>query len=515
MTIRLLRMALLTACLLMTCGSSCLAQVLTVPQFLEQQASWQNYADEARKLQVEGRYQSRAADSFRMDQIDLIFRHPSTIRLPDRIQKRQRIEVVGNLVREGSRLIFSVVRMQVRDTDEEQLRKRAAEAEWQSPEKQLELAAEYVSTAEFYNDDILRQEIAALRTAAITARKKMMRGDAAALRQLLQQGEQLSVNPALLLQIRYELALADSAQANFDTEALLAIVRTLPGWDARSTSCPESLKAGFLRDPVAIYAATPESDRKHLHRLLYIRVRLATLRSALKPDGSNGIALSRIAREELPSEVASAAELENSEIQWHLTQVSRIDRQELIRISQLMETLQRQPEARQLRERWLAEQQTRFGTDSLAGQLRTADEFLFVAEQWRDQAARDRGVQLLKQAWELAATESPTDVASIGERLKTLGWENFRGGWMTTDQITQLPKDDVQLAIREGRVVRGMTAEQVTKTLGRPQSISRLGNRRLLREFWNYEDAGLVIRLQRNLQRPEDPMTVDDVARTR
>ena len=86
---------------------------------------------------------------------------------------------------------------------------------------------------------------------------------------------------------------------------------------------------------------------------------------------------------------------------------------------------------------------------------------------------------------------------------------------MTTDQITQLPKDDVQLAIREGRVVRGMTAEQVTKTLGRPQSISRLGNRRLLREFWNYEDAGLVIRLQRNLQRPEDAMTVDDVARTR
>ena len=214
MTSALCRLALLATCLLMTCGSSCLAQVLTVPQLLEQQPSWQKFADEGRKLPVEGRYQSRAADSFRMERIDLIFRHPSTIRLPDRIQKRQRIEVVGNLAREGSRLIFSVVRMQVRDTDEEQLRKRAAEPEWQSPEKQLELAAEFVSRADFYNDDILRQEIAALRTSAITARKKMMRGDAAGLRQLLQQGEQLTVNAALLLQIRYELALADSAQKN-------------------------------------------------------------------------------------------------------------------------------------------------------------------------------------------------------------------------------------------------------------------------------------------------------------
>jgi len=86
---------------------------------------------------------------------------------------------------------------------------------------------------------------------------------------------------------------------------------------------------------------------------------------------------------------------------------------------------------------------------------------------------------------------------------------------LTADQITMLPKDDVQLAIREGRVVRGMTGEQVTKTLGKPRSVSRLGNSRVLREVGNYDEAGLVIRLRRNLQRPQEGMLVDDVARTR
>jgi hypothetical protein len=244
-------------------------------------------------------------------------------------------------------------------------------------------------------------------------------------------------------------------------------------------------------------------------------VRLETLNRSVKPDGSNAGDLARIIREELPSEAKIAAEFEQREIQWHLSRAARMDRQELIQVTELFAGLQRRSESEQMRSKWLQEQEQRFGTNSLAGLLRTADEYLFVAEQWQDQSSRERGVQLLKAAWERAGRESPDDVTSIADRLKTLGWEHFRGGWLTVDQIAMLPKDDVQLAIREGRVVRGMTADQVTKTLGKPRSISRLGNSRVLREFWNYDEAGLVIRLRRNLQRPEEGMTVDDVARTR
>ncbi len=34
-----------------------------------------------------------------------------------------------------------------------------------------------------------------------------------------------------------------------------------------------------------------------------------------------------------------------------------------------------------------------------------------------------------------------------------------------TQQMETLPKDDIQIAIRDGRVVKGMTAQQVVQTL--------------------------------------------------
>lgn len=518
MTSNLRRILVAYGCLLLLTASEtapCFGQVVTVPLILEQRESWKKFAEEGKKFQIEGRFQSRAADAFRMERIDVIFRHPATIRLPDRIQKGQRIEVVGSFAAEGARIIFSVTRMQVRDTDEEQLRKRAAEPEWTLPDKQLELAAQFVARAEFYDDDVLRQEIAALRTRAITAQKKLVSGNATALRELLAQAEKLHVSESLGQELRYEQALAELRLPDFNPEQLQTLVQTLPGWDGRAVQIPESLKTGFSRDPVKAYTAAQDTERKHLHRLLYIRVRLVTLERSMKPDGSNAIAVAQVIRNELPSEVNTAEQFEQREIQWHLSRTNQMDRQELIQVTELFVGLRHQNASEQLRNRWLKEQEKRFGTASLGGILRTADEYLFVADQWRELSARDRGVQLLKEAWERAGKESPNDVAAIGERLKTLGWEHFRGGWLTADQITMLPKDDVQLAIREGRVVRGMTGEQVTKTLGKPRSVSRLGNSRVLREFWNYDEAGLVIRLRRNLQRPQEGMLVDDVARTR
>jgi hypothetical protein len=60
-----------------------------------------------------------------------------------------------------------------------------------------------------------------------------------------------------------------------------------------------------------------------------------------------------------------------------------------------------------------------------------------------------------------------------------------------------------------------MTANQVTQILGRPTRVARLGGSSLLRELWNYQDAGLIIRLRRNLQQSSSDLLVEDVARIR
>jgi hypothetical protein len=87
---------------------------------------------------------------------------------------------------------------------------------------------------------------------------------------------------------------------------------------------------------------------------------------------------------------------------------------------------------------------------------------------------------------------------------------------MTLKQLEMLPKDDIQLAIREGRVVRGMTMAQVTSTMGKPARISRVGTTKALRELWIYDDtgsAGLVVRFKRARVSRGDDNVVEDVSR--
>lgn len=490
------------------------AQAVTVPQLLQQQNRWMQHARDQKKFLVEGRFRSRVSESFGLEKIELVFRHPSTIRLPDRVRRGQTLEVSGTFVLDGSRLHFHVNSVHVREMDEEQLRRRALEGKDLAWDELLKIADEYTDRADFYDDEVLRQEITAVRTTALNSRKQQLRGQQGPLRELLETAGRLQLPPATSHSITWEWLLAAEA-ANTDPTALAAATKALPGWDQTNPPPPQSVTDAFRKNPSRAWEETVESNRSLLHRLLYCRLQLACLRQQLKPDGSNGVAIARLAREQLPEEAAAAGEFENLEVQWHLKNAGSLNRQQLLESVQILTQLNRNSESLQLRERWLKAQEQRFGTNTLAGMLRTADEILFAAEQWRDESLRGRAVTLLKTAWERAAKESPADVTAIADRLRTLGWEHFRGAWMTREQMSSIPGNDLQLAAREGRVVPGMNAEQVTRILGRPTRISRLGGSSLLREFWNYQDAGLVVRLRRSVQQSAGQLIVEDVAKVR
>ena len=61
---------------------------------------------------------------------------------------------------------------------------------------------------------------------------------------------------------------------------------------------------------------------------------------------------------------------------------------------------------------------------------------------------------------------------------------------MTTDEVAALPRNDVALAMREGRVVKGMIAPQIVNTLGRPTRTIRVISARRIQEIWVYGEAG-------------------------
>jgi len=515
-----LRSLLLGCCLFVFHAEFALAQLASVENIVKQKAQWKRFADAGRQLHFDARFQGRAAESFRVDKMDVDFRLPSSIRLPDRMRDAQRLEITGKFVADSGRLHFFVTALVIRDTDLDQLAKSVAAVPEDQPDALLAIANKYEPLAQFYQDEALASEVTRVRTQFAVRKRKLAGGNAQQLQAVFDSGAALNVDPRLLNSIRFEILLAKWQQPGSSQPKqlaeLLSDAKTLPGWDDKQLEIPERLRLAFPKAAVAEYDNGTDADRKVFHRLLYADIRRQQIRSQLVSNGSNGLMLAQQVREEFPDATKDAAALEEREVNYRMDRIAELDRQELQQLVDLLSNVSRKEQVPAVVQDWLKAQEKRFGTIELAGLLRTADEHFFAAEQWKQNKHQERGIELLKQAWAIAAIESPDDATLIADRLRRVGWEHLNGQWLTSKQVQMLPKDDIQLAIREGRVVRGMTTQQVTSTLGKPARVSRLGSSRAIRELWIYDgtgSAGVVVRFRRSSGVRTDENLVEEVSR--
>lgn len=505
-----------TGCVLLLITASALGQTGSVQEIMKAKPQWRKLAEEGRKFQFEARFQGRAADSFRVDKVDFDFKLPGSIRLPDRMRDGQRLEITGKFMSNSGKIGFLVSGLVIRDTDLERLEKEVAAVPRDQPDKLLEIASRFVTIAEFYEDQDLAGEISAVRLAAIRQKRALAAGKPDELKSLIATAESLQVDPRMVDAIRYEILLTQWQTPNSSLEEIADSIQSFTGWDQKELQVPARLQSTFPKDAVENYDSGSDNDRRALHRQFYISVRLQQIEGMLKPDSSNGLSLATLIRTELPDQTAEAQKMEQREVQYRLGRLPELSRLELQQLVELLTSLSRGDSTDKVIDDWVIAQERRFGTTQLEGILRTADENLFVAEQWKRTSNQEKGIELLKLAWNVASQESPADATQIADRLKRLGWEHLNGNWMTLKQMEMLPKDDIQLAIREGRVVRGMTVQQVKSTLGQPARVSRISTSRTMRELWIYDgtgSAGIVVRFKRSLLSKTDENTVEDVSR--
>ena len=494
------------------CGQS-----TTLPDLLAAKDQWPNYAAEGRKFQFEGRFEGRSGNAIRIIKFDVSCTLPSNGTFPDNIKSGQRIDIIGRFLLENGRLNFVVSRILIKDTDTDRIRSRTKDIPADQPAKMLNLAEEYQADADFYEDTALQAEIAALRTSAVLQLRNAARGDVATLRSLIKQSQSLGIRSDVRQLLQFETLYAASKAPDADLETLVAETKmSCDGWDQLVPPVPERLQLAFARQAVETFAKAPENDRRALNRLLYQSLRLREIQAMLKPDGSNGLEISKIIRSEFGDDDPLAAQFEERDVTYRLTQISTLSRADVKGLTELLTKLKRSQQVSGAVRDWLLAQERKFGTANLAGLLRTADEYLFAADLVQSPEYGRQGIEFLKQAWLSASASSPTDADQIADRLKRLGWERLDNQWMTNDQMQALPKNDVQLAIREGRVVPGMDAEQVVQTLGQPTKISRIASRKSVCELWSYEgenSAGMVIRFRRRSDDKATGSLVEDVSR--
>lgn len=202
---------------------------------------------------------------------------------------------------------------------------RAKEIPADQPGKLLNLADEYESDADFYEDTPLKAEITALRSNGILQLRKSARGDVTKLRDLLKQSPALNIRSDVIHLLQFEIIYSASKASDADIESLVAETKSAcAGWDQLVPPVPERLRLAFPKQAVETFSEAQESDRRALNRLLYQSLRLRQIQAMSRSDGSNGLEISKLIRSEFGDDHPLAAQFEERDVTYRLTQISAL-----------------------------------------------------------------------------------------------------------------------------------------------------------------------------------------------
>ena len=491
---------------------------MSVREFVTARSKWAEWSQQAKVLSISGRYEGRLSKQFRFSKLPMLITPQRTTVLPNNVTAGQRITVSGVLQRSGTRFGLEVTRIAIGSTDTERMIRKVDRAGSDKPDVMYEIADEYAEIAEFYADSELTFNIAKLREKAFGIQRDQNSNDPAGLLRLAAQAEKTGVPPAVIDAIRFQsLVVAANSPVRDRDKVLVAMRQQWKGWDRVISMLDESAEERFLKDPVAEYEAADTVSRQRMHRRMYRMHRLPQILKQLRPDTANGLEVVWLLEQELPEETAAVEKIKTDFVDARLAAVPRLNRKQLEELGATLLEFGREPEIRQAITRWLKAQEDRLDNGQLDGILAVADEYQFVFERWNDPAHREAEDDRLKTAWFLCKDDAPKEATRILQRLERHGWTRLHDKWLTAGQVTNLPRDDVQLAMREGRVVVGMNPHQVVGTLFEPTRRIRVISARYVEEIWVYGDDGstaITVHLQRERHSPPEKATVTLVSRS-
>ncbi len=439
---------------------------------------WPDLAAENRIIRLEARYSARTGPMLRLRNCDLGFRADDAVRIP-RIRDDKNLEIVGRIVDTGKRLEFRVQRLAVGSSDMEQLASLRRRLPDNDAQPWYEVAEKFAARARFYDDPELLQAAEDTTAAGFRIERRLVAsGDADALRKLADQVPKRGLPDALRAELIHESLrwrwTAMQARPQADRAALIKLLETeLEGCRTPIRLRDEKLEGRYRADPIASYAAAPESDRLRMHRLFYREVLLPGILADARPDGSNGDEIASRLRKAIPEEAELADTYARKHLDWRVSGADTGSRAEMLLLTDELIRNGQKGRADEVRRRWVKATADRLASRGPAGLVQAASEYEALL------GDRTKAIELLQAAW-----EQSSDKTEIEERLERFGLYRRNDQWMTQQQVDALPENQMQQAMRAGRVVRGMSPQQVRSTLGRPNRVTRFATASHMQMVW-------------------------------
>lgn len=473
----------------------------SIEEFVSIQEKWPDLVGTTWRL--EGRYSVVADGTMKFVNCPIPFLLPDDIRRP-----RSRVyEVTGRLERDGREFQFRVSALKPRPDDLEIVLRQRLAIDATDPEAWYKVADWARNRGEFYKDDALLDEAAKLnREGILREYREIDPAEEQALTALIRKARGKRVDSSTLtsmlhdgLRARYADILKNDRNDPAYGTLLAAIAKELPGAIKPLEEYPEELAKRYTEDPRATHTEADRQKRPTLHRLFYVDVMLARITRQARPDGSNGMEIAARIAADVPERSDLVTFYEERELDFRRKQVDVMTRRAMLELARQLEDRDRTEQAEEVKRAWLLAREPLLRDDGARGLVDLAEDWIGLLDD------RQSATRFYMAAWK----ENP-DYAPAVTWLKENGYVLDQDRWVRAADVPDHTDVVMDRAVREGRVLPGMTAAQVRAALGTaPDQVTRFATRGRITELWVYESSAITVRLSRR-NRPEESI-VDSV----
>jgi len=485
-------------------SQTCSAAGRSVEEFLKTKPRWPELIGST--FRIEGRVATGAGTVLKLHKLPLLF--VSEEELPELRGSDLAVEVVGKLrKRETGVLEFELITLRKTESDTQRVNRLRVDLPRNDPEPWYELGDWATNRVRFYQsgrelDRQLTNEATSIYRMAIRKERTIMKEPTFnRLRELAFKSEKYGLGAEFKLPLLYEAHYRSwhnvNVKASSDELATIAlrIAKELPEADKPVDEFDAELVAEWRKGPVGYYTTSSELIRPQLHRLLYQEVMLESIEKDADIDGRNGDEIAARLKKHLPEFNERAESYRQKALDWRVDHATDLSRSDVVELKQELVAAGQEARGDQVIRRWFTPVEARLRRNGATGLIDLAFEY----EELFDDG--ETAVALLLEAYRLKQG------SYVAERLEGYGYVQIEGRWRRKDEVQTGDASPIQIAIRTGRIIRGMTSAHVRSAMaGQPDSITRVLTSREVIEYWIYRSesgSGLSIRMSRPLNRHE------------
>ena len=469
---------------------------------------WPTMAKEKTVLKVEGRYSTMSRTAVRFRGCDLWFRPADGTQFPELVGETGTVEVFGRLGTRRRKTVFIVEKLRERPSDGRTYRTRRSRIREGDAKGWYALAEWTKNRADFYDDDPLRERAREANLRGISVeRASLSKNRPAGLFELAEKTKRLDLPLELTFEFQHEacqlLWQSYKKQGQEKLPELTAqIESSLKGFDVPLSEPRLKLQQRYWDEPLAVYKKSSPEIRSVLHRIFYLEVVLADIRSKAADDYSNGFEIANEIEKLVPERGKVAESYRDHQLDFELSKTAVLTRKEVLRLAERFRERDQANKADQALHQWLEARERRYRPEGAAGLTHLAEEYINLVDD------KEKAARLLIEAYKLTPKSK-----EIADRLTRLDYRLEEDDWLSKKERTSRGNDADKRPSHTGTVSLGMSPDQVWKALGgAPSSVARVATLGQINEVWTYGERGrerLAIHfLRRSTLQPSEAQVV-------